>query len=322
MDFCPKCGQENHVKRASIRILTTDFLQDYWTFDSKLFRSIIPLIAKPGYITTEFISGRRQKYIPPIRFYLFVSFIFFFTLSIILNIKQSNKQDVENTAPNIAYSDTTNNLIADTNIIIITHYKTDSSVLSTSISKTYYPYRAEKKETKNWLTKLGEDMQKAEEGLTVEEIDEYDELFNEIDKKTTLISDKKSDYSKRFYKATITNFSILLFILIPFLAFLFYLFYYRKKNYYVDSLIFTLHYQSFIFLILWFQIILFQFIQIPYIFSLTLLWIIIYGIWSAKNVFNVKIISSILRFSGISFVYLLIGIITFIIMLATTVITT
>lgn len=76
-NFCPNCGQENHSRQASTRILISDFLNDYLTFDSKLFKSVIPLVSKPGFITKEYLDGKRQQFIPPIRVFLFLSFIYF-----------------------------------------------------------------------------------------------------------------------------------------------------------------------------------------------------------------------------------------------------
>ena len=76
-NFCPNCGQENHSRQASTRMLISDFLNDYLTFDSKLFKSIIPLVSKPGFITKEYLDGKRKQFIPPIRVFLFLSFIYF-----------------------------------------------------------------------------------------------------------------------------------------------------------------------------------------------------------------------------------------------------
>lgn len=76
-NYCPNCGQENHNKQVSTSMLLNDFLTDYIAFDSKLFKSIIPLLTKPGVITEEFLDGKRQKYIPPIRVFLFLSFVYF-----------------------------------------------------------------------------------------------------------------------------------------------------------------------------------------------------------------------------------------------------
>ena len=76
-NFCPKCGQENHDKQASTVQLANDFIEDYVGFDNKLFRSIIPLLFRPGIMTVEFLDGKRKKYISPIRLFIFLTFIYF-----------------------------------------------------------------------------------------------------------------------------------------------------------------------------------------------------------------------------------------------------
>lgn len=57
-----------------------DFLGDYFTFDSLIIRSVKPLLFNPGFLTNEFLDGRRVRYIPPLRMFIFISIIFFLVL--------------------------------------------------------------------------------------------------------------------------------------------------------------------------------------------------------------------------------------------------
>lgn len=57
-----------------------DFLGDYFTFDSLIIRSFKPLLFNPGFLTNEFLAGRRVHYIPPLRMFIFISIIFFLVL--------------------------------------------------------------------------------------------------------------------------------------------------------------------------------------------------------------------------------------------------
>ena len=74
--FCQNCGQENIETRDNFFHLVGHFISDYLHFDSKFFRSLIPLIAKPGFLTREYWEGRRVRYIPPLRLFFFVTIIF------------------------------------------------------------------------------------------------------------------------------------------------------------------------------------------------------------------------------------------------------
>jgi hypothetical protein len=76
-NFCANCGQENEDQTASIKAVAEDFLDDVIHFDSRLVRTAVPLVFKPGFLTTEYNAGKRVSYLSPYRMYLFVSGIFF-----------------------------------------------------------------------------------------------------------------------------------------------------------------------------------------------------------------------------------------------------
>lgn len=78
--FCPYCGQEHKEKVVHFKQFIFDFLGDYFTFDSLIIRSVKPLLFKPGFLTNEFLAGKRVKYIPPMRMFIFISILFFLIL--------------------------------------------------------------------------------------------------------------------------------------------------------------------------------------------------------------------------------------------------
>ncbi|MFZ6052903.1 DUF3667 domain-containing protein [Halocola ammonii] len=85
--FCPNCGQKRIKKHETLRDLFQNFLGDYFAYDSKLSKSVRPLLFKPGYLSLEYLRGKRMHYIPPLRLYIFVSILFF----ILLNWQTSQK---------------------------------------------------------------------------------------------------------------------------------------------------------------------------------------------------------------------------------------
>ena len=82
MNFCPNCGQENHIKRVSVSMLVSDFSSTYFSFDSKLFSSLKYLLTKPSFLSLEYLNGKIEAYLRPIRMYIFISFAFFLLNSI------------------------------------------------------------------------------------------------------------------------------------------------------------------------------------------------------------------------------------------------
>lgn len=79
----PYCGQCGQCSESSIKYFWTvilHLLDDVFSFDSRASRTIWPLLTRPGFLTNEYILGRRVHYVPPLRLYLFISIVFFITL--------------------------------------------------------------------------------------------------------------------------------------------------------------------------------------------------------------------------------------------------
>ena len=75
--FCHICGQENYVPKESVWHLVTHFFEDLTHFDGKFFTSLKLLITRPGFLSTEYLRGKRNSYLNPIRMYIFTSALFF-----------------------------------------------------------------------------------------------------------------------------------------------------------------------------------------------------------------------------------------------------
>jgi hypothetical protein len=61
-----------------------DMLAELLDFDGRMLRSMRLLLTHPGFLSHEYISGRRVAYTSPIRIYLVISLVFFFVLPLIL----------------------------------------------------------------------------------------------------------------------------------------------------------------------------------------------------------------------------------------------
>ncbi|MEO7530809.1 MAG: DUF3667 domain-containing protein, partial [Sediminibacterium sp.] len=82
--FCQICGQENIEPKESFWHLVTHFMYDVTHFDGKFFSTLKYLLFKPGFLSHEYLRGRRASYLHPIRMYVFTSaffFLVFFTMN-------------------------------------------------------------------------------------------------------------------------------------------------------------------------------------------------------------------------------------------------
>lgn len=75
--YCANCGQTADVRIASMSELISDLLEDFSSLDSRIWRSLVLLVLKPGHLTADYLAGRRVRYIPPFRMYLVTSLTFF-----------------------------------------------------------------------------------------------------------------------------------------------------------------------------------------------------------------------------------------------------
>lgn len=80
--YCPNCGQEKKPPAPKFKQLVTDFLGDFFSFDSKFFRSLRPLLLHPGRMTKDYLEGKQIRYIPPLRLFLFLSVVLAIVLSV------------------------------------------------------------------------------------------------------------------------------------------------------------------------------------------------------------------------------------------------
>jgi hypothetical protein len=78
--YCDQCGQRVEHEIHSVLHFAREATEDLTHADSRLWGTIIALLFKPGFLTREFLSGRRVRYLPPLRLYLVLSVLFFLAL--------------------------------------------------------------------------------------------------------------------------------------------------------------------------------------------------------------------------------------------------
>lgn len=76
--FCTHCGQENTVPHETFSHLVKHFVADVFHYDSQFFTTLKYLLFRPGFLSREYMAGKRVRYVNPIKLYVFVSFVFFF----------------------------------------------------------------------------------------------------------------------------------------------------------------------------------------------------------------------------------------------------
>lgn len=76
-DFCHKCGQSGEGLRRPFWSLAAESLETLFSIDSRIARTLPPLLMHPGRVTRDYLDGKRMRFIPPFRLYVLASLVFF-----------------------------------------------------------------------------------------------------------------------------------------------------------------------------------------------------------------------------------------------------
>ncbi|MBF4518267.1 DUF3667 domain-containing protein [Flavobacterium sp. ANB] len=219
--FCPNCGQENTDSRKTFHHLFIHFFEDLTHYENAFWKTIKNLLFKPSTLTKEYLSGKRLSYLAPVRLYIFISFVTFLLIAFFPS-KVSENLD-----------------------------KTDKQFSS----------KFEKKDKKNKHNIKTFNSNKHFELTPMKEIDSIQKYGKEEEKlsdfqywiyeKAVHVTEHNTqrEIIEKFIESFIHNIPKILFVIMPFFAFFLWLFHDKKKWYYFDHGIFTLHYFSFLLLI-------------------------------------------------------------------------
>lgn len=99
--FCPRCGQSANTDRFSMKVAAENFAEAYGMGERGMFRTILELILRPGYLILDYLRGMRVSYYAP-----FKMFFLLFAISTLvthgLNIKgQALYDDSETSVQNL-----------------------------------------------------------------------------------------------------------------------------------------------------------------------------------------------------------------------------
>jgi hypothetical protein len=79
-EYCHHCGQSVHSVLRPVHGLVEEFFETFLHIDGRILHTIPPLFLKPGFLTLEYFSGRRVRYIAPFRLMFVLCLLSFFTL--------------------------------------------------------------------------------------------------------------------------------------------------------------------------------------------------------------------------------------------------
>lgn len=266
--YCHKCGQENIEPHETFLGMVRHFFYDITHFEGSFFTTLKTLVLKPGFLSKEYIRGRRNAYLHPIRMYVFTSAVFFLVFFSLYSVKESDiamldsRPDIQDAVRGLKSELEKDSLSGSDSVLM---KKLDQFLLfSDSLNATAKNDSSITKATRGSKS-LSLDFGDATNYQTVEEYDSVqsalpagkrDNWFERSLNRKLIAVQKKykgneskllSDLVNKFFH----TFPYLLFVSLPLYAlFLKMLYFRRKKYFYADHGIFLIHLYIFTFIFL------------------------------------------------------------------------
>lgn len=251
--YCSRCGQRARSRLISIWELIQDAFGDLFELDSRLWQTLIPLISRPGSLTHEYLLGRRARYMPPFRTYLVLSVVFFLVaffdpeqqLGILL---EPGEDSVEAAGEQQTPAEVRQQVLKD--------LAADGIIAAPPAPE---PGAGEKAKQQGERAP-GANLEFAADGTAAFGCDLGDANFDDLpqwlsrrltrERAQSICEKIRADSGREFINRLLDNVPAALFILMPLMAFVLKVLYPLSKRYYVEHLLFVLHFHAFFFLIL------------------------------------------------------------------------
>ena len=217
-NFCPGCGQDNHSHKQPVFHFLLESLENIFHFDTKLFTTLRDLFKRPGLATLNYNNDKRARYVPPVRLYVFTSFLFFLLLSFTKpdnisipepDIKFNNSDSVESMKPEEFLTPEAIELLSNTNELkdnVVDSLLRENKMEQNAFNRSLIHY-------------IHSDMSGLKE---------------------------KEAYRGKLFK----NISLSMFFLMPVFALLLTILFRKSKLFYTEHLVFSLHFHTVIFILL------------------------------------------------------------------------
>jgi hypothetical protein len=258
--FCPMCGQENVDNKTGIGMLAEEFINSFFAYDSRFVRSVVPFLFRPGFLTNQFLLGRRLTYVHPLRLYLIVSILYFTVISLEINVKgnvfQAGLNEMERESERGRADSTASRIKKDRS----------KQGLQIEVDTSSDSTRKKRKRDRGIVIHLGEDAKDKGRGFNLTQIKQWSQnrqmtpeaVLDSLGKEKTFWNLRFAEQSLKIVQRDTESLiqyllekaSLMMFFLLPVFAVFLKLFYIRSRRYYIEHLVFTLHIHSFLFFLL------------------------------------------------------------------------
>jgi len=324
--YCHACGQENIEPKESFWHLVTHFFNDITHFDGKFFTTLKDLLFKPGFLSKEYMIGRRASYLNPIRMYVFTSAIFFLLFFSFFRSKESIKIDPSINGKTLQQID---KMDSATFAKFTIHVNEESDRPPRPMTRDEFKKYADTifkvfLDTSSGLHFAGADYASAKEFDSLQHTNgkEHNWIKRQLIHKELELNEKYHNNKLEIFSAIkegwMHSLPQMLWISLPLLALVLKLMYVRRKQfYYVSHIIFSIHLYIFLFIAL---LILFSLSKLnktldlgflKFISTILILGLFVYEYLALRNFYSQGWIKTIFKFLLINISYIIMVVVLF-----------
>lgn len=312
--YCGNCGQRAQNRLISIWELLRDAFGDLFELDSRLWRTLIPLTIRPGKLTRDYLEGRRARYMPPFRSYLVLSIVFFLVAFFDPAEEFGPFLQTEESSP-----------IAEENNQSVAQEFRDGFIDGLTAEG-----EGEPETNSSGATSAGQATE-SEDGFSIqldsdgtgtnstcdsvagEDLPDWMSSWMTADRLQATCERVVADDGKAFAGKLLDNVPAALIALLPLMALILKILYPLSKRYYVEHVLFVVHFHAFAFLILTLQILfarLIALLSLPETFATitsvaVTLYIPVYFFKSMRRVYQQHWFVTLLKFVVLTLAYMI-----------------
>lgn len=116
-NYCGHCGQKGHLHKSVLH-LGEELIHGLLHFDTKGWRTLPLLVARPGELTRRYIDGQRTRFVSPLALFLFMMFFMFFIFSLTMGTSSGPTTVTDGNDGKASFEQKMNDKIADQKALV------------------------------------------------------------------------------------------------------------------------------------------------------------------------------------------------------------
>jgi len=303
-NFCPNCGQRNDIRKLNFGNFLGAVFDEFISYDSRFWRTIVVLLLKPGKVSKDYIEGKRAQYANPFRFYLTISIIFFLLLGLFNKYEDFNKKDI-NSAQILKIDGLKKQDLKPIVDSIVKVKSTTNSfhAIIDSISESNKLSSVPKK-----IARFGKfyiNHPHLSVNIALDSLNQPHNFWNRFYySKVIEAVEIANDHGKSLNKKIVSNLSIALFVFLPLFALFLKLFYVRRHFNYMEHLVFVFNTQSVFFILMMLVTGLNFYSKNPSIIAIFVVLFLIYLYMALLKFYSQAWFKTFIKFSIFNMIYL------------------